>query len=187
MSLLAKNIADSLATTEALHALEPELLRAAELVRTSLLAGGKLLVCGNGGSAADGADFSTEYSCRFMGDRPPFPALNLAQGGSLVTAIGNDYGYEDVFSRQIWAFGKPGDVLVAITTSGNSKNIERALVEAKVRGLHSIALLGKSGGICKDLADVELLVRTDVTARIQEAHKFLLHTLCELVEPALKG
>jgi len=187
MSLLAKNIADSLATIESLRALEPDLTRAADLVRECLLAGGKLLVCGNGGSAADGADFSTEYSCRFMGDRPPFPAINLSQGGSLVTAIGNDYGYDDVFSRQVWAFGKPGDVLVAITTSGNSKNIERALAEAKARGLKTIALLGKTGGVCKNAADVELLVRSEITARIQEAHKFLLHTLCELVEPALKA
>jgi phosphoheptose isomerase len=186
MSILAKNIADATATITALGALETVLLEAADVVRASLLGGGKLLVCGNGGSAADGADFSTEYACRFVGDRPPFPAINLADGASLVTATANDYGYDDVFARQVWAFGKPGDVLVAISTSGNSPSIIRALDEAKKRGLRTISLLGKSGGPCQGRAEVELLVRCEVTARIQEAHKFLLHTLCELVEPSLQ-
>jgi len=173
------------ATFEKLADLGPALARAAELVTECLLSDHKLLVCGNGGSAADGADFSTELACRFVDDRRPYPALNLAQGGSLTSAIGNDYGSDEIFARQVWAFGQRGDLLLAITTSGNSKNILRALEEAKKRGLTSIALLGRDGGLARGMADVELIVAGDSTARIQEAHKFLLHVLCEIVEPRL--
>jgi len=145
-----------------------------------------MLVAGNGGSAADGSDFATEYACRFIRDRKPFAALNLSACGSLLTAIGNDYGYEWAFARQVEAFGRPGDVLVVISTSGNSPNIMRAIEAAKALDLHSIALLGRDGGRCRGKADIELLVNTRVTARIQEAHKFLLHSICEHVEDALQ-
>jgi phosphoheptose isomerase len=173
------------ATFEKLGDLGPALSRAADLVTKCLLSDHKLLVCGNGGSAADSADFSTELACRFVHDRRPYPALNLAQGGSLTSAIGNDYGFGEIFARQVCAFGQRGDLLLAITTSGNSKNILRALEEAKKRGLTSITLLGRDGGSAKGMADIELIVRGDSTARIQEAHKFLLHVLCEIVEPRL--
>src|SRR6202011_1823214 len=103
------------------------------------------LVCGNGGSAADGADFATEFACRFVTDRQPYPALNLSACGSLLTATGNDYGFDEVFARQVRAFGKAGDVLVALTTSGNSANILAALAAAKGMGLHTVALLGRDG------------------------------------------
>ncbi|MEI9998309.1 MAG: SIS domain-containing protein [Verrucomicrobiota bacterium] len=170
---------------EALRTLEPDLLRAAELVKTCLLGGGKLLACGNGGSAADVSDFTTEYTCRFLAERRPYPALNLTADGGLLAAIGNDYAFEDIFSRQVAAFGKAGDVLIVATTSGRSKNILRALDEAKRLGLHSIALLGKDGGETRGRATVELLVPSQTTARIQEAHKFLFHLICELVDPHL--
>ena len=175
----------AIATTRSLSALEEPLQRAAKLIEECLAAGHKLLVCGNGGSAADAADFSTEFTCRFMHDRRPYPALNLAQGGSLTSAIGNDYGFEEIFARQVTAFGERGDVLVAITTSGNSRNVTRALEEGRARGLTSIALLGRDGGVTKGMADVDLIVAGDSTARIQEAHKFLLHVLCEMVEARL--
>jgi phosphoheptose isomerase len=171
---------------ESLRTLEPNILSAADLVRKCLLGGGKLMVCGNGGSAADVSDFATEYVCRFQGDRRPFPALNLTTDGSTLLAVGNDYAFEDVFARQVGAFGKPGDVLIAATTSGNSKNILRALDEAKRLGIQSIALLGKDGGATKGLATVEIIVPGPVTARIQEAHKFIFHVICELVDPDLK-
>ena len=171
---------------ESLRELEPTILRAADLVKQCLLGGGKLLACGNGGSAADVSDFTTEYTCRFLGDRRPFPAMNLTADGGLIAAIGNDYAFEDIFARQVVAFGKPGDVLVVASTSGHSKNILRALEEAKKGGLHSIALLGKDGGAAKGLATVELIVPGPVTARIQEAHKFIFHVICELVDPELK-
>jgi len=185
MSVFQLAVNDALATTERLRALEPQLLLAAELVRKCLLSGGKLLVCGNGGSAADGADFATEYTCRFIRDRKAYPAINLSACGSLLTALGNDYGYERTFARQVEAFGKPGDVLVAITTSGNSENVRLALEAARLAGVHSLALLGRDGGKCKGFADIELIVQSTVTARIQEGHKFLLHSLCEQVEGAL--
>jgi phosphoheptose isomerase len=156
--------------------------KASDLIADCLLKGNKLLVCGNGGSAADAADFCTEFACRFVQDRQPYPALNLAQGGSLITATGNDYGFDEIFARQVRAFGKPGDVLIAISTSGKSANIKRALEEGKERGLKTIALLGRDGGAAKKIADVDLMVKGESTARIQEAHKFLLHVLCEICE-----
>ena len=139
------------------------------------------------GSAADAADFATEFACRFVSDRPPYPAINLASCGSLITATGNDYGFEQVFARGVQAFGKAGDVFVGITTSGNSPNICAALEAAKRLGLHSIALLGRYGGRARGLAGIELIVPGAATARIQEAHKFLLHCICERVEPQLAG
>jgi phosphoheptose isomerase len=186
MSSFDSAISAAVATLEALRPLRPSLEKAAGLVQNCLLQGGKLLVCGNGGSAADGADFATEFSCRFVSDRQPFPAINLTGCGSLVTAIGNDYGFDHLFSRQVRAFGRPGDVLVALTTSGNSPNILAALREATAGGVASIALLGRDGGKARGLATHELVVPSQTTARIQEAHKFLLHNLCELVEPALQ-
>lgn len=175
----------AIATTESLAALKEPLLRAAHLIEECLGSGHKLLVCGNGGSAADAADFSTELACRFMHDRRPYPALNLAQGGSLTSAIGNDYGFEEIFARQVTAFGQRGDVLVAITTSGKSRNVLRAIDEARASGLTSVALLGRDGGATRGAADLELIVSGESTARIQEAHKFLLHALCEIVEARL--
>src|SRR6516162_1526986 len=113
--------------------LEPQIGQASDLIVDCLTSGRKILACGNGGSAADAADFCTEFACRFKEDRRPYPALNLSQGGSLITATGNDYGFEEIFARQIAAFGRPGDVLIAISTSGNSANIQRALEEGKAR------------------------------------------------------
>jgi D-sedoheptulose 7-phosphate isomerase len=171
---------------ESLRALEPDILRAAELVQRCLLGGGKLLACGNGGSAGDVSDFATEFTCRFVDDRRPYPAINLTADGSLLTATGNDYGFDQVFARQVRAYGKPEDVLIALSTSGRSANIVKALEEARRGGLKSIALLGRDGGDARGMATVELIVPGAVTARIQEAHKFLLHVICELVDPALK-
>ena len=182
---LQESIRAACAVFESLQQLVKPIAHAADAMVECLCAGKKLLVCGNGGSAADGADFSAEFGCRFVTDRRPYPALNLAQGGSLMSAIGNDYGYDEVFARQVAGLGQRGDVLVAITTSGNSGNILRALDEGKGRGLTTIALLGRDGGKAKGRADIELLVRSETTARIQEAHKFLLHVICGLVDARL--
>jgi phosphoheptose isomerase len=165
--------------------LESQIAQAAELVSNCLTNSGKVLACGNGGSAADAADFCTELACRFVEDRRPYPAMNLSQGGSLLTATGNDYGFDEIFARQVRAFGNPGDVLVAITTSGQSKNIKRVIEEARERKLKTIALLGRDGGSTAGLADVDLIVRGDSTARIQETHKFILHVICEICEARL--
>lgn len=152
----------------------------------ALLRGNKLLACGNGGSAADASHLTTEFVCRFNKDRRPYPAISLATHGGDLTAIGNDYDFLDLFSRQVQAFGQKGDVLMAFTTSGKSENVRRALVEAKKQGVFSIAFLGKDGGTCTGLADVEFIIRSTTTARIQEMHKLLLHTICELAEVQLQ-
>ena len=174
--------------TEVLHStlqLEKPILGASELMIDCLTRGNKVLVCGNGGSAADAADFTTEFACKFVADRRPYPALNLGQGGSLLTAIGNDYGFEEIFARQVAAFGNKDDVLVAISTSGRSPNIRRGLTEARARGLKTIALLGRDGGSSSGFADLDIIVPAQSTARIQEAHKFILHVICELCETHL--
>ena len=121
-----------------------------------------------------------------MDDRRPYPGISLTADGGLLTAIGNDYAFQDIFSRQVRAYGKPGDVLIALTSSGKSRNILSAIEEARRLGLKTIVFLGKTGGFTKGAADIEILVPGTVTARIQEAQKFLLHVLCELVEPGLE-
>jgi len=183
-----ESLNESLGAIRMLLGLRAEIEEGAALLRSALLGGHKVLSCGNGGSAADSSHLASEFACRFISDRRPYPAIGLAADGSLLTATANDYSFEEVFARQIRAFGQPGDVLVAITTSGQSRNVERALEQAKSSGLQSIALLGRDGGTCRGLGTVEILVPHQVTARIQEAHKVVIHLLCELVEPyLLKG
>jgi len=181
-----QSLRGAIETFESLQALEAPVVVAAELVLTTLRAGGKLLLCGNGGSAADSAHIATEFSCRFQEDRRPYPAIGLSADGGLLTAIGNDYAFQEIFSRQVRAYGKPGDVLIALSTSGKSRNVLSAVEEARRLGVKSIALLGKGGGFTKGASDLEIIVPGTVTARIQEAHKFLLHVICELVEPGLE-
>ena len=173
---------------EVLSALSPlqlALEKAASLAGDALLAGNKLMFCGNGGSASDSAHLATEFTCRFKEDRRPYPAMAFTVDAGLLTAIGNDYEFTEVFSRQVAAFGKSGDVLIVITTSGKSRNILAALEEARRRGVKTIAFLGKGGGFTKGAADVELIVPGSETARIQEAQQFLLHVLCEIIEERL--
>jgi D-sedoheptulose 7-phosphate isomerase len=183
--ILKSAIAAATTTLRSIAELESQVAKAADLIADCLMSGKKILACGNGGSAADAADFCTELACRFVEDRRPYPAMNLSQGGSLITATGNDYGFEEIFARQVRAFGNSGDVLIAISTSGKSKNIRRAIEEARDRKLKTIALLGRDGGAAAGIADVDLVVKGDSTARIQEAHKFILHVLCEICEARL--
>ena len=182
---LKRAVSGAVETLESLPQLADQVERAADLIEQCLRAGNKLLVCGNGGSAADGSHFATEVVGRFMRERPAYPAICLAGDGGLLSAVGNDYGFEELFARQVAAFGLPGDLLVCLTTSGRSRNIERALHEAKARKLKTISFLGRDGGSTIGMADVELLVRGDLTSRIQEAHQLLLHVLCEIVETRL--
>jgi phosphoheptose isomerase len=184
-SILNQVIDGSTRTLESLKKLEPEFGKAADLIAECLRMGNKVLVCGNGGSAADAAHFATELVVRFAKDRRAYPAICLSGDGGLLTAAGNDYGFDEVFARQVAAFGVPGDVLICLTTSGNSKNVKRALDEAKMRKLKTIAFLGRDGGSTIGIADVDLLVRSDSTARIQEAHQLLLHALSETIETCL--
>ena len=183
--ILTNAIAAGTKTLQSVADLESQITKASELIGDCLTSGKKILACGNGGSAADAADFCTELACRFVEDRRPYPAMNLSQGGSLITATGNDYGFEEIFARQVRAFSSDGDVLIAITTSGKSKNIRRALSEARDQKLKTIALLGREGGSTVGMADVDLIVKGDSTARIQEAHKFILHVICEICETRL--
>jgi phosphoheptose isomerase len=183
--ILKNAVAAAKETLQSVLDLDAQVAEAADLIEQCLFAGNKLLVCGNGGSAADASHFATEFVVRFMKDRPAYPAICLAGDGGLLTAAGNDYGFDEIFARQVAAFGLPGDVLICLTTSGKSKNVERALQEAKARNLKTIAFLGRDGGSTIGMADVDLLVRSDTTARIQEAHQLLLHVLCEISEARL--
>src|SRR5438034_3033568 len=179
-------IAAATETLSSLSSLETQVVQAADAIKECLRSGNKLLVCGNGGSAADAAHFATELVVRFAKDRRAQPALCLASDGGLLTAAGNDYGFDEIFARQVAAFGQPGDLLICLTTSGKSKNVVRALEEAKGRKLKTIALLGRDGGSTIGVADVDLLVRINSNARIQEAHQVLLHILCEIIEARIK-
>jgi phosphoheptose isomerase len=184
-SILDQAINGSIETLKSLEKIESKIARAAEMIEQCLRSGSKLLVCGNGGSASDAAHFATELVVRFAKDRRAYPAICLTGDGGLLTAAGNDYGFDEIFARQVAAFGLEGDVLIVLTTSGKSKNVRRALEEAKSHKLKTIAFLGRDGGSTIGLADVDLLVASDSTARIQEAHQLLLHVLCEAVESRL--
>ena len=185
MSHLQRVIEESVATLRGLSTLEEPLQRAAQLVSRCLTSGRKLLVCGNGGSASDATHLATEFLCRFVADRRPYPAISLTANGELMTAICNDYGADEIFARQVWGLAEKGDLLIAFTTSGKSKNVLRALEEAKRMGINSICFLGRDGGFTKGVATIDLLVAGSNTARIQEAQKLLYHVLCEMVDEKL--
>jgi len=185
MAHLQKAIDEAIVTFRGLTALERPLNRAAKMVSDCLVSGHKLLVCGNGGSASDATHFATEFLCRFCADRRPYPAISLTANGEFMTAVCNDYHADEIFARQVWGLGEKNDVLIAFTTSGKSKNVLRALEEAKRRKIKSICFLGRDGGFTKGAATIDLLVRGNSTVRIQEAQKLLYHVLCEMVEEKL--
>lgn len=178
------SLAETVRTFQALTEIRPQIDRAGELVLGTLRAGHKLLLCGNGGSAAEAQHFATELVGRYAKNRRSLPAVALTADGSLVTCIGNDFGFEGIFARQIAGLAQPGDLVIGITSSGNSANIVAALNEAKQRKLASIAFLGRSGGKCKGLATVDLVVPGNSGRTAQEAHLFLIHYFCELIDAA---
>lgn len=147
--------------------------------------GGKVILMGNGGSAGDAQHIAAEFVGRYKKERASYPALALNTNTSSLTAIGNDYGYDVSFSRQVEGFAKAGDIVIGISTSGNSTNVYKALELAKQKGCYTAAFLGKDGGTIKDIADLPLIVRSNNTPRIQECHIFIGHTLCELVDKEL--
>src|ERR1035437_8216924 len=185
MTQLLRAIEASVATLRGLTGLEEPLNRAVKMVLACLTSGHKLLVCGNGGSASDATHLATEFLCRYREDRRPYPAISLTANGEFMTAVCNDYGADQIFARQVWGLAEKGDVLIAFTTSGKSKNILRALEEAKRKGVESIAFLGRDGGFTKGLATLDLIAPGTSTARIQEAQKLLFHVLCETVDAKL--
>lgn len=167
---------------ETLITISDSIEKSADIIAKSLASGGTIFWCGNGGSAADSQHIAAEFVGRFKKDRQPLRSIALTTDTSILTCISNDYSFEDIFSRQLNALGREGDVLVAITTSGQSKNIKNVLIQARNMEIKTIGLLGKKGGECKNYSDISLIVPSDITARIQEAHILIEHLLCELVE-----
>jgi D-sedoheptulose 7-phosphate isomerase len=180
---------DSIATKQAaIEVLTPLVSRAVELMFNSVNQGGKILACGNGGSAADAQHFAAELVGRFERERKELGAIALTTDSSILTAIGNDYGYDEVFSKQVRALGKPQDILLAISTSGNSKNVILAIQAAQKIGMGIIAFTGRGGGQINTLLgqqNIHLCVPSDRTARIQETHLLLLHCLCDGIDHLL--
>jgi D-sedoheptulose 7-phosphate isomerase len=172
-------------TISSIRSLQVELAAAVDVIVECFTNQGKLLCCGNGGSAAEAAHLATEFLCRFEQDRPSLAALNLSADGSFLTATGNDYQFQQIFARQIDGLGRKDDVLVVFSTSGNSPNVVEALKAAPTRGLKTIAFLGRDGGECKELAEVSLIVPSQITSHIQEAHQVMLHLVCSAVEKRL--
>ena len=160
---------------------------ATEVMVASLRSGGKILVCGNGGSASDSQHFAAELVGRFERERRALPSISLTTDTSILTAIANDYAYDRVFARQVEAIGRAGDVLLGISTSGGSRNVLEAFGAAKSGGLTTIALTGRDGGVVGAAADIHINVPSPSTARVQEVHRTLLHAMCELIERELYG
>lgn len=175
---------------DAAELLAPEIARASSIITAALLADGKILACCNGGSAGDAQHFAAEMVGRFERERPELPALSLATDTSILTAVANDYAFEQVFARQVRALGARGDVLLAISTSGNSSNVIAAIAAAHDREMRVVALTGRGGGRVSGLltdADVHLCVPHDRTARIQEVHLLVIHCLCDAIDATLLG
>jgi D-sedoheptulose 7-phosphate isomerase len=175
---------------QAAEQLAEPIAQSVEIMFTALSNGNKILACGNGGSAADCQHFAAELVGRFERERLPLPALALTTDTSILTAVGNDYGFKDVYAKQVQAFGQSGDVLLALSTSGNSVNVVAAIEAAVERDMRIIALTGKGGGVIGELmsdADVHICVPHDRTARIQEVHALTIHIFCDGIDVALFG
>jgi len=181
-----RNILDSIeAKRAALETAAPAIARAAALLARALSGGARVVCCGNGGSAADAQHFSSELLNHYERERPGLPAIALTTDSSTLTSLANDYGYAEVFARQVRALGRPGDVLLAITTSGRSENILRAIAAAHARDMRVIALCGRDGGGIPALlreSDTEIRAPGSSTARIQEVHLLAIHCLCDLID-----
>ena len=186
---IRRQFTDSIAVKQkAAELLVPVIARAGDLMVETLRNGGKILACGNGGSAGDAQHFSAELLNRFERERPGLPAISLATDTSTLTSIANDYAYEQVFSKQVLALGQAGDCLLAISTSGNSQNVVEAIRAAHLKKLRVVALTGRDGGRMAPLleaGDVEIRVPADRTARIQEVHLVVIHCLCDTIDSAL--
>jgi D-sedoheptulose 7-phosphate isomerase len=178
------SLAETVRTFQALTSLRPAIDRAGQMILATLQRGGKLLICGNGGSAAEAAHFATELVGRYAKTRRSLPAIALSSDGSLLSCIGNDFGYDQVFARQVAGLAQRGDLLVVLTSSGNSGNILSALNEAKQIGVESLAFLGRGGGKAKGIATCDLIMPGTSGAAAQEAHLFLIHHFCELIDEA---
>jgi D-sedoheptulose 7-phosphate isomerase len=186
-----EHFAESIATKQAaLEVLGPSVAGAGAMMAQALLDDGKILSCGNGGSAGDAQHFSAELLNRFEMERPGLPGLALTTDTSTLTSIANDYTFDDIFAKQVRALGRQNDVLLAISTSGNSENVNRAIIAAHERAVKVVALSGRDGGRMADLLDtddIEIRVPAERTARIQEVHLVVIHCLCDLIDTTLLG
>lgn len=180
--LVGQRLENHLKVVQDMRKIMPEVASAGLRVRTALEKGRKILICGNGGSAADSQHMAAEFVGRFVKERQSLPALALTVDTSLLTAVGNDYGFDCVFSRQVEGLGQEGDVLIAISTSGNSANVVKAVKTAKEKGIYVIALTGENSGTLAKESDLCLAVPSQVTARIQEMHIMIIHMICEIAE-----
>jgi len=171
--------------SETLNENKAQLDLASSLFSKTLAEGNTIFWCGNGGSASESSHLATELVGRFKENRISLPSISLNADTTAITCIANDFGYDEIYARQLQGLSKPGDLLLVLSTSGNSLNIVRALEQARISKVHTIALLGKGGGPAKDLAEISILVPGAETARIQEVHLLIGHTLCELAEIAL--
>jgi D-sedoheptulose 7-phosphate isomerase len=183
--IVKRQLAQSISTmTRVLRdeSIHDAVVAAARLTADAMKSGHKLLVCGNGGSAADAQHLVGEFVARLTIDRPALRAIALTTDSSILTAIGNDHSFDHIFERQVEALGQPGDILLAISTSGNSKNCVKALKQAKSQGLHTVSYTGNNGGAMKDLSDINVIIPSDTTMNIQESHLALEHILCMIVE-----
>lgn len=185
--MLNTMIDDHIRNLENLKRMAPDLDETGDLLLQCLLAGGKLLICGNGGSAGDAQHFAAEIIGRFEKERRAYPAVALSTDTSILTAVGNDYGYQEVFARQVDGLGRPDDILLGISTSGHSPNVIRAVASASALKMKSVGLLGRDGGSLKDQVDHAIVVQSSSTARVQEAHIFILHYWAWLIERGLPG
>ncbi|MDJ0918268.1 MAG: phosphoheptose isomerase [Woeseiaceae bacterium] len=186
-----EHFTESLVTKQqAMETISETIVAGGQLMSECLLNDGKILSCGNGGSAADSQHFSSELLNRFEMERPGLPAMALTTDSSTLTSISNDYAYEEIFSKQVRALGKSGDVLLGISTSGNSENVIRAIKAAHERAMRVVALTGRDGGSMAGVlqaGDVEIRVPATRTARIQEVHLVVIHCLCDLIDTTLLG
>lgn len=180
--VFSQNLAEHAVVVERMNEVSESVQRAARILAETVLSGGKVMLCGNGGSAADSQHIAAEFVGRFIDDREPIAALALTTDSSALTCIGNDYSYDTIFSRQVLGLGQRGDCLVGISTSGNSRNVIRAVDAAKQTGIKTVGLLGRSGGDIADMCDVSIIIPSDSTARIQEMHILIGHTLVGIVE-----
>jgi len=168
-----------------LKSISKKIEESSDVIAKSLVSGGTIFWCGNGGSAADSQHIAAEFVGRYKKNRKPLRSIALTTDSSVLTCVANDFSYKEIFSRQLDALGRDGDILVAISTSGESENVKQALLQAKKMKIKTIALLGKKGGVCKNYADIPLIIQSNTTARIQEIHILIEHLLCELVEKKL--
>ena len=180
--IFQKEIESHLEATKSLIDLKKEIFKLEDKIKETFKNKNKILICGNGGSAADAQHLSSELVGRYEKDRDGFPAFSLSTDVSALTALGNDYGFQSIFSRQVLAVGNKGDLLLVLSTSGNSENIINAVKVANKLGLYTVGLLGRDGGMLNKLTKQNLIIKNDRTCRIQEMHGFIIHIICELFD-----